>query len=200
MAWLEFSGIYYCFVYQGVGYGASAIVIPPYALYKSFEFTYRLAAGNLPSKEDDRRSSGVPTKSSEKASIENQLGLAAARGHFMQVKSLLDKGAPVDGKNTDGWTALMLASGNGRMDVMQLLIERGADINAKETGAEVTSLMLASHQGQIEVVKLLLDKGAHIDAHAKNGETALMGASFEGRAEVVELLLERGADINAVDK
>lgn len=186
--WLEFGGIYYCFVYQGVGYGAASIFIPPYAFYKSLEFAYRLAAGTLPSTEDKQQSRSVRTKWPDKAGIDKQLREAAGRGDFAQVKSLLDKGADVNAQDKYGETALMLAAYYGRMDVLKLALHKGADIRTKERGGG-TALMMASSKGYVEVVKLLLESGSDVNARDKNGLAALMYASSKGHGDVVGLVL-----------
>jgi ankyrin repeat protein len=55
-------------------------------------------------------------------------------------------------------TALMFAAQNGHLEISKLLIDRGADVNAKYDGW--TALMFASKKGYREVVKTLLEKGA----------------------------------------
>ena len=79
---------------------------------------------------------------------------------------------------------------------MQLLLAKGADVNAKNNAGS-TALMAASEKGHKEVVELLLAKGADVNAKANAGWTALMYASQNGDKEVVELLLAKGADVNA---
>ncbi len=107
------------------------------------------------------------------------------------IKLLLDKGAMANAKSKAGWTALMEAAKGhsyltrslmekGHKDVAmvptefaKLLIEKGADVNAKyESGG--TALMIAAENGQTETVRLLIEKGADVKATDENGNTALM--------------------------
>jgi len=68
-----------------------------------------------------------------------------------------------------GSTALMLASSNGHREVVQALLDMGAEVNAADRGGTVNALSLASSNGHREVVKLLLDKGAKVNAAARIG-------------------------------
>ena len=91
------------------------------------------------------------------------------------------------------------------MNIVKLLIDKGADVNAK-TDDGMTALIVAAENGQADVAKLLIDKGA--DINVKNPETdslnnlgftPLMYAAFWGRMDIVKLLLDKGADLNAKD-
>ena len=98
-------------------------------------------------------------------------------------------GGHVNARDNEGETALMLASGGGHREVVELLLAKEAEVNAKGTGGE-TALMGASFNGHREIVELLLAKGAEVNAKMKeDGENALMLASNKGHREVVELLL-----------
>ncbi|KAJ7613773.1 ankyrin repeat-containing domain protein [Mycena polygramma] len=92
--------------------------------------------------------------------------------------------------NADGGQALKAASKNGKPGIVSLLIREGADINANGGCA----LRAASETGNAEVVKLLIEAGADVDA---NEGYALWSASQSGSAAVVKLLIEAGADVNA---
>jgi ankyrin repeat protein len=94
-------------------------------------------------------------------------------------------------------TLLHKAAKNGHTEVVTLLLDRGADINAINCDGS-TPLHKAASNGHTEVVRLLLDKGADINAPSRDGSTPLHYAASDGHTEVVTLLLDRGADINAI--
>ena len=91
----------------------------------------------------------------------------------------------------------MEAYGGGHIEIMKLLLEWEADVDAKDIRTGTTILMAASTLGQAEIVKLLLEWEADVNAKGNNGETALAQASYAGWPEVVKLLLEAKADVNA---
>jgi ankyrin repeat protein len=137
-------------------------------------------------------------ESSQKTLDKNNLLLAAKDGHIDIVKLLIDKGADVNAKSSNGWTALMLASETGYIDIAKLLIDKGADVNAKSSNGW-TALMLASKAGHIDIVKLLIDKGVDVNTNRDIGTTALVSASGAGHIDVVKLLIDKGVDVNAKD-
>ena len=90
---------------------------------------------------------------------------------------------------------LLIASQNGRLEGVRVLLERGADINKTDNHGE-TPLLGASRNGHLNVVRVLLAGGADINKADNNGITPLWIASSLGRVNVVKLLLREGADIN----
>jgi len=89
-----------------------------------------------------------------------------------------------------GETPLMLAALNNQLDVAQVLIDRGAEINFKGW----TPLHYAATHGHVAMIHLLLDNSAYIDAEAPNGNTPLIMATQFGSPQSVKVLLEEGAD------
>ena len=89
-----------------------------------------------------------------------------------------------------------------KRDRAAVLIERGADVNAKNEDGN-TALLLACGYGihrdeaRTEMVELLIEKGADIEAKDRNGRTPLMIACQQGYTNVAKLLIEKGADIEA---
>ncbi|KAN0120373.1 Ankyrin repeat-containing domain protein [Hyaloscypha variabilis] len=96
-------------------------------------------------------------------------------------------------KNRDSM-ALHRAAENGLEVVVQLLLEEGADIEAKDCYTW-TALHRAAANGCVSVVRLLLEHGADIAAKTATGSTVLHQAACNGWEAVTQLLLEKGADI-----
>ena len=90
---------------------------------------------------------------------------------------------------------LHAASAGGHTEIVQILLEKGAEVNVKG-GHYGTALIAASRQGHIEIVQILLEKGAEINIKGGHYGTALVAASLEGYTEIVQILLEKGAEIN----
>jgi hypothetical protein len=98
--------------------------------------------------------------------------------------------------DSHGQTPLLWAVRGGHEAVVQLLLEKGADIEARDHSGQ-TALLWAAENGHRAVVQLLLEKGADIEARDHSGQTALLWAAENGHEAVVQLLLEKGADIEA---
>jgi len=92
---------------------------------------------------------------------------------------------------------LLQAAEHSSLEIISLLLDRGADINAIG-GDYGTALGAATSTGNKEIVSLLLDRGADINAAGGKYGTALGEAALRGNKEIISLLLDRGADINAV--
>jgi hypothetical protein len=134
-------------------------------------------------------------------SLDEELLDAARNGDTARVRELLRKGANANAKDRGGWTPLHWAAFWGHVDVAKLLLEHGADVNAKESVYDATPLHVAAATGHADVARLLLEHGA--DVNAKYGDsdlTPLHVAALYGHADVARLLLERGADPSIRDK
>ncbi len=93
--------------------------------------------------------------------------------------------------------ALIAASQDGHCDIVRLLLERGAEVNAvMQDGA--SALMYASQNGHCDTVRLLLEREAEVNTVTQSGMSALMLASQNGHCDTVRLLLEGEAEVNTV--
>lgn len=94
-------------------------------------------------------------------------------------------------------TPIHAASWNGHAEIVQVLIEAGANINALDEWG-FSPLMAASEVGNVQVVRLLVRAGAEVnfinECQDCSGETALTLAAQSGYIDVVELLLRSGVD------
>jgi ankyrin repeat protein len=126
-----------------------------------------------------------------------ELANAAKAGDFAAVKSLLDRGAPVDEPH-ENFTALMWAAVYNHTDIALALLDKGARINEVCDG-NGPALVFAAMNGHVDSVRLLLDRGADIEEKNSTKNTALILAAAYDRATVVRLLLDRGAALDPTD-
>jgi uncharacterized protein len=123
---------------------------------------------------------------------------AAATGRVERVRDLLKEQPDlVYAYSTDGWTALHLNFGN--LDVVRLLLDNGADINAvSKNNLLATPLQGSVVMKNLTLGKLLLDRSANVSPRGE-GTSPLHEAAGGGQIEFARLLLELGADANARD-
>lgn len=123
------------------------------------------------------------------------LGDLVRSGDLAGVASALDDGAAIDEK-IDGMTALYIACEEGRLDLAELLISRGADVNLP-VKFQRTPLYAANKGGYADVVKLLLDSGANPNQLTKS-QTPLHFAAEIGCLQCAMHLVAAGAEVNAL--
>lgn len=120
------------------------------------------------------------------------LHLAAFFGNAEAARVLIEAGAPLEAKSRNGLanTALNAAAAGDRMEVVRLLLERGADPNARQHGA-LAPLHSAAFNGDLEMVKLLLQHHADPGAITEDNRTAAGMAEEKGHEAVATLLRSR---------
>ncbi len=155
------------------------------------------AAPSLPAEEqqEQRRLSPAELMRLRRILVQEDLFSHAQAGDVLEVEQTLAAGANINKKNRFGQSALMLAATMGRLAVAELLVEEGADINAKDMEHGRSVLMFAVADGHLAVAELLIAKDVNVNAKNNDGYTALMFATIRGRLEIVKLLLENDADI-----
>ncbi|KAJ7019611.1 ankyrin repeat-containing domain protein [Mycena alexandri] len=121
------------------------------------------------------------------------LWISAAANLVDTAKFLLDQ-APFqpDSEHPE----IIVASYYGHTEIVGILLEKGADVNAAG-GFNGNSLQAAAAQGHIEIVGILLEKGANVHAAGGLYGSSLQAAAAQGHTEIVCILLENGADVNA---
>ena len=145
--------------------------------------------------------------------------MLVARGtNVAAARMLLAKGAnPQARESQRQQTALMWAAANSQGPMTRLLVEVGADLDAKtaidlmtplvsaEPRAQprspggMTALMFASREGCLDCVAAMIEKGAAINLPDPEGVTPLLWAIWNTRFDVAKYLIEHGADVNRWD-
>ena len=134
------------------------------------------------------------------ASYADAIHDAAKSGDLAKVQLLVVDGSDVNGKGVNEETPLIVASLEGQGEIASYLLQRGADIDARNAGG-LLALHAAAYAGHSDIVALLIVKGANVnDAANRFGVTPLHVAAEENHLAVVELLLKHGADPTAVER
>lgn len=107
-----------------------------------------------------------------------------------ETSAIIEGGYPVEGA-TPLWTASTL----GRMKFVQLLVEKGANIE-HTTDSKSSPLRGAAFDGHCDVCEFLINKGADIDKPNQVGQSPLTIAAAMQKKECVQLLINKGADVN----
>ncbi|KAM8972067.1 ankyrin repeat, SAM and basic leucine zipper domain-containing protein 1 [Pelodytes ibericus] len=134
---------------------------------------------------------------------EEVLKKSLTAGNVKLVEELLNSGLSVEFCFRFGWTPLMYASSVANLEMVRLLLDRGA--NASFDRDKFTVLMSActAHASEDKIVKcveLLLSRNADPNVACRKQMTPVMFAAKEGHSQVVALLVAHGADINAQDE
>lgn len=124
---------------------------------------------------------------------------AARDGEAERVGAMVEENpALMEARDGDGMTPLLFSAREGHTSVVELLLDRGADISERDV-EERTALHHASFRGRAAVVRLLLDRGADPGAREFRGRTPLFLATNWGEdLETVHHLIAGGSDVNDV--
>jgi len=117
-----------------------------------------------------------------------------AENNDKAIKALISSLPDVNAVDMDGWTLLHFAAGQGCLHLVEMLIQKGANVNASNFGW--TPLHWAADGGHKEVVTYLIKNGAEVNAKEMQGNTPLHCAAVAGRLDTVRLLLNNGAEPN----
>ena len=128
---------------------------------------------------------------------------AIAVNDLAKVKEFLAKGVNVNSGCSSGQLPIMEALGDDKAEILDFLLDHGADVNLTATvaGMEMTPLGVAVSNGLTASVKKLLDHGAQTEKEKQLllQETVLFSAVRNGNPEIVRLLVDHGADANHKD-
>lgn len=130
--------------------------------------------------------------------LKTALNRACCRGHADIVNLILDHPTSIDARIIDS-AVLLSPTVVKKTEIVELLIQRGADINARGPENE-TALLVAAKWGYANIVRLLLHHGANINDVDSKERGALFNAASGNNQDVVVCLLKRGIDVDQKDK
>lgn len=181
---------------ESLGQGIIATYVISFSQNKKVLYSYKIKFKNF--------SINISEKN-DKFKMDIDINFKYVGSHPLIIASILDKtiisrklienGASINFKNTDGMTPLLLSSKSGFTKMVILLLKNNAQINIKNN-AGMTPLMFASKNGYSGIATLLLKNEADINTKNNAGMTPLLFASKYGFLDIASLLLKNDAEIN----
>ena len=120
---------------------------------------------------------------------------AVCNNDIRTVEKLLEAKVSFRPANWYDTPLLVLAAERGHSNVVQALLDAGADSNK---GYARLPLHIASENGHLETVQRLINSGAQIQTEEEGGQTALMRAAASGHLQIVQVLVDKGANVDAI--
>ncbi|RLN40065.1 26S proteasome non-ATPase regulatory subunit 10 [Panicum miliaceum] len=105
----------------------------------------------------------------------------------------------LNAKDEEGWAPIHSVASTGNAQIVEILLERGADVDLTTDGGR-TALHYAASKGRLNIAEKLIAHGAKVNKKDKFGCTPLHRAASTGNAELCEFLIEEGAEVDAVDR
>jgi ankyrin repeat protein len=129
-------------------------------------------------------------------SLSEQLYVAIDKNDSHKVNSLINQGVDVNKWEESNLTPLMLASARGQTEIVEILLNNGADIFSVDSSLGASALHKAAQSGVVDVAQLLLNRGAFINLQsAATGHTPLIDAVWCKHIGMAKFLLDRGASV-----
>ena len=127
---------------------------------------------------------------------------ASIKNNINAIKLLLSQPQiDVNKCDNDGYTALIYGVENECFEIIQLLLEAGADVNISPNDTGQSPIICCAVNNSINIAKLLLNQEQiNVNEYDKNGCSALLYGVKNGYFEMTKLLIESGADINQTEK
>ncbi len=131
----------------------------------------------------------------QQRNIDSPLHIAVINSNMEEITHLLNDCFDINGLDLEGQTPLQHAATSGSLEVVKLLLAKGASTDTAENTP--STLHGAVTGGKTEVVTLLLKHGVEVNTRTENGTTPLHIAAMDGKVEIAQLLINNGADLSA---
>lgn len=128
----------------------------------------------------------------------NQWFAAAQDSDTVLLRQFIKQKFPLENRDSKGRTALLISTHHNAIAAAKLLIEAGADVNAKDHKQD-SPYLYAGAEGKLEILKLTVAAGADLKSTNRYGGTALTPAAHHGHLDVVKYLVTTGVDIDQVN-
>jgi len=140
---------------------------------------------------------------------------AAFAGDISEARRLIAEGADMNARDAEGWSAFLYAVDSQDLNLVELMLENGAEIRSRGPGGmplisqaiigpgifdepESWRNELSSETTRLAVVQKLIFQGAGLEERDFSGATALHHTAMHGYSQIARLLLRHGADPNAL--
>jgi len=135
---------------------------------------------------------GVPT-------TDDALTMCVAEGKEEEVSLFLSAGFSPDTKDKKGIPLLCIAARNEQLNILELLLHSGAQVNLTAEDRGSTALLDSAIRKNKDMIKTLIEAGADVNIQSKDGQTALVVVVGAGNEELAEMLVKAGADPDIKD-
>lgn len=115
------------------------------------------------------------------------------------IQYLIEKGAGVNFPHNLNYAPLYTALINGSLEIAELLVKAGADVNETDDLGRTALFLAAENCNSGKIIRYLVKRGANVNARTDSGSTPLMSAAYAENPESINTLIECGADVTAKD-
>ncbi|XP_021920541.1 fibronectin type 3 and ankyrin repeat domains protein 1-like isoform X2 [Zootermopsis nevadensis] len=140
-------------------------------------------------------SAGADVNLTSKGVGRTALMIVCFKGDAKIAHQLIERGANWDIRDRNGCTALHYAVDGSEMETVEMALDEGADIEAKDVEQWTPLMRGVILESSVQILKKLLERGATPNCVDRRGQTCLMQAVLSGCKDIVKLLVDSGADL-----
>nr|HNI26080.1 ankyrin repeat domain-containing protein [Leptospiraceae bacterium] len=114
---------------------------------------------------------------------------AVREGSLEKVKNVAGRGADLNSVDSAGWTPVLYAASGNHRDILEFLIQNGADPEYQSEGKKITALMISSEKGYLDTAEVLVSVSSKYLTDSE-GKNALHYAAAGGHTDILSLILQ----------